>query len=184
MRFATGALVLAAILVCAPSARADAAFSDQLCPEATQYVLALGAMSQTDPAQKRYEALHATTNAYDTCAKRHLANAEVEPGAHYAYTRQASFGLVEARALIDLNRPADAKREIENSKRLAQEVFEWRRSISQAGSNISSSGSDTRPSIYRDAAKEIVAAANDMLAKLAAPAPPAASAAPAPTPHG
>ncbi len=172
---------LAVLLV--PGTRADAAFSDQLCPEATQYVVALGTMSQTDPPLKRYDALHATTRAYDTCAKRHLTNAKIEPGVHYAYTRQASFGLVEAQALIDLNRPTDAKREIENSKRLAQDVADWRQSIAQGGSNISSSGSDNRPSIYREAAKEIVAKANEMLVQLAASAAPGASAAPAASPH-
>ncbi len=175
-------LAATAILL-VPGTRADAAFSDQLCPEATQYVVALGTMSQKDPPQKQYDALHAATSAYDTCAKRHLANASVEPGVHYAFTRQASFGLVEARALIALNRTADAKREIENSKRLAQDVADWRQSFLQGGSNIASSGSDNRPSIYREAAKEIVAKANEMLVQLAASAAPGASAAPAASPH-
>jgi hypothetical protein len=61
---------------------------------------------------------------------------------------------------------------LQNSRRLAGDVFDWR--------------SDTkRPSNYHDAAKDIVDAADAMLAKLSAPASPAASAAPAPatTPH-
>jgi hypothetical protein len=183
MRLLSGALVLAvAALLCIPASRADAAFSDKLCPEATQYVLAVGAVSQNDTPQKQYDALHAAVNAYDTCGKRHLASAEIEPGVHYAYTRQASFGVVEARALLALNRTADAKRELENSKRLAQDVVEWKQSYNQSGANIASSGSDNRPSIYRDAAKEVLAAANDMLAKLAAPAA-SAIPAPAPSPH-
>jgi hypothetical protein len=178
-----GVLTLAVAVLLVPASRADAAFSDQLCPEATQYVLALGTISPNDPAQKRYDALHAATTAYDTCAQRHLADANIEPGVHYAYTRQASFGVLEARALLDLNRPADAKREAETCKRLAQDVFDWRRAVAQGGSNIASSGSDTRPSIYRDAAKEIIAAANDLLAKIAAP-PASAAPAPAASPHG
>jgi hypothetical protein len=169
--------------------RADAAFSDKLCPEATQYVIALGQLPPNDPPQRIYDAAHATTAAYDSCAKRHLTDAKIEPGVHYAYTREAGFAMLEARALVALNRPSDAKAVVLNAKRLAQDVFEWRRSIDQNGSYISSSGSDNRPSIYRDAAKDVITAADDMLAKLsavpaAAPAP-AASAAPAPasSPH-
>ena len=72
---------------------------------------------------------------------------------------------------------------IETSKRLAQDVFDWRQSIGQNGSVIASSGKDNRPSIYHDAAADIVAAANDMLAKLAA-SQASGAASPAPSPHG
>ncbi len=184
MKVFSGVLALAvAGVLLVPASRADAAFSDKICPEATQYVIAVVSMAKTDPAQKQYDALHATTSAYDTCAKRKLADAKIEPDLHYAYTRQASFGIVEARALLAMNRPEDAKRELENSKRLARDVFEWRRSINQNGSSIASSGSDNRPSIFQDAAKEILESANDMLAKLAAAAA-SGTAAPVPSPHG
>ncbi|HEY6236072.1 MAG TPA: hypothetical protein VIW69_13300 [Candidatus Elarobacter sp.] len=184
MKALSGVLALAAAAVLfVPAARADAAFSDQLCPEATKSVVALGTMSQTDPPQRQYDALHAATAAYDTCAQRKLGDAKTEPDLHYAYTREASFGIVEARALLALNRPSDAKRVLENSKRLAQDVFDWRRSVSQNGSVIASSGTDNRPSIYHDAAADIVAAANDMLAKLAA-SQATGAASPAPSPHG
>jgi hypothetical protein len=181
-RLVRGALALVIILAAAASARADAAFSDQLCPEATQYVVALGTVKPTD-AQAVYAAVHAASNAYDTCSKRQLADANVEPGVHYAYTREASYEVVEARALLALNRATDAKAVAQNAKRLAQEVIDWRRSYQQSGSSIVSSGSDTRPSAYRDSAKDIVAAANDLLAKLADVPAPAASATPAPSPH-
>jgi hypothetical protein len=167
------ALAVAAVLL-APASRADAqaAFSDRLCPEATQYVVALGKLTQTDTPQQVYDAAHATTSAYETCATRYLGNGQIEPQVHYAYTRQASFSIIEARALVALNRAADAKRVLQNSRRLAADVFDWR--------------SDTkRPSNYHDAAKDIVDAADAMLAKLSAPASPAASGAPAPasSPH-
>lgn len=182
LSFAVGAAMLAACAV-----PASAAFSDQLCPEATQYVVAITSLPRNETAQKVYDAAHATTTAYDVCAKRHLADANIEPGVHYAYTRQASYDVVEARALLALNRPADAKAVLENAKRLAQDVFDWRRSINQNGAVIASSGSDNRPSVYHNAAKEIVDSANEMLAKLAAPAPsasgaPAANPAPRPSP--
>ena len=170
------ALAVAAVLL-VPASRADAqaAFADTLCPEATQYVVALGKLTQSDTAQKVYDTAHATTNAYETCATRHLTNGAIEPQLHYAYTRQASFSIIEARSLVALNRVADAKRVLQNSRRLASDVFDWR--------------SDTnakRPSNYHDAAKDIVDAADAMLAKLSATAAPAAaSAAPAPasSPH-
>jgi hypothetical protein len=183
MKVLSGVVALAAVAVLmAPASRAgaQAAFSDKLCPEATQYVVAVSTLTQKDLPQKQYDALHAAANAYDNCGKRHLASAEIEPGVHYAYTRQASFGVAEARALLALNRTADAKRALENSKRLAQDVFDWKQSYNQSGSSIASSGSDNRPSVYRDLAKEVLAAANDMLAKLAAPA---AAATPVPSPH-
>ncbi|MDB5071267.1 MAG: hypothetical protein JWM87_2378 [Candidatus Eremiobacteraeota bacterium] len=183
MRLLAGALfcVLGIAAFAATASRADAAFSDKLCPEATQYVIALGQVPPSDPPQRIYDAARATTAAYDSCAKRQLADAKIEPGVHYAYTREASFAILEARALVALNRPSDAKAVALNAKRLAQDVFDWRRSIDQNGAYIQSSGSDNRPSVYRDSAKEIIAAADDMLAKLAA-VPATASAAPVPVP--
>ena len=171
--------------------RADAAYSDALCAEATQYVVALGTLRPAPPLgptaggdspQRVYETAHGTTEAYDTCAKRHLSAANVEPGVHYAYVREASFGIIEARALIALGRPGDAKSVLQNGKRLAQDVVDWRRSISQNGSIIGSSGNDNRPSLYRDAAKEIVKTIDDALAQLNAPSPPPAGPAFAPAP--
>ena len=175
MKVLSGVLTLAAVavlLVPASRAGAQAAFSDRLCPEATQYVVALGKMTQSDTPQAVYETAHATTNAYETCATRYLGDGKIEPQVHYAYTRQASFSIPEARALVALNRPADAKRVLQNSRRLAAEVFDWR-------------SDSKRPSNYHDAAKDIVDAADAMLAKLAAPASPAAGSAPVPssTPH-
>jgi len=183
-RLVRGALALVIILAGAASARADAAFSDQLCPEATQYVVALGTVKPTD-AQAVYAAVHAAANAYDNCSKRQLSDGNIEPGVHYAYTREASYEIVEGRALVALNRPADAKTVTQNARRLAQDVIDWRRSYEQSssGNSITSSGSDTRPSTYRDSAKDIVAAANDLLTKLADVPAPAASATPAPSPH-
>ena len=166
MRFVPGVLALAAFAVLAAAATpaGAATITDQLCPEASQYVNAMAQLSQTDPPQKIYDAAHAVTSAYDTCQKRHLSVGEVEPGVHYAYVRQAQYGVVEARALLALNRPGDAKAVLETSKRLAAEVYDWRRNMSFGGDS-----KDSRPSIYRDAAKEIVAAASEMLAKLNAP---------------
>lgn len=191
MNRSTGAFVCALAFgaLTFPAARADAAFTDIVCPEATQYVIAMGRLKQTDPPQRVYDAANAAASAYAECAKRQLADANLEPGVHYAYTREAGLSIVAARALIALNRQSDAKAMVLNAKRLAQDVAEWRRSIQQHGAIISSSGSNTQPSAYRDAARDVVAAADQLLATLAgvqasSPAP-AASPLPAPaaTPH-
>jgi hypothetical protein len=175
MKVFSGVLALAACAVlfvpASPAGAQATAFSDKLCPEATQYVVALGKLTSSDTPQQVYDAAHATTNAYETCATRYLGNGQIEPQVHYAYTRQASFSIIEARALVALNRPADAKRVLQNSRRLASDVFDWR------------SGSK-RPSNYQEAAKDIIEAADASLAKLSAPAPAASAApAPSPTPH-
>ncbi|MDB5027777.1 MAG: hypothetical protein JWO66_1466 [Candidatus Eremiobacteraeota bacterium] len=184
MKIVTGVLAVAAAVAFAaiPAARADAAFSDQLCPEATQYVVALTSMGQNDPPQKVYDAAHAASSAYASCARRQLSDNKIEPGVHYAYTRQAGFSVVEARALLALNRPAEAKAVLENSKRLAADVFDWRRPLS----TVDPGSKDTRPSIYHNAAQEILDSTNAMLAKLTAvpAAAPPAAAAPSPLPSG
>ena len=185
MRLSTGVLVIAGfVMLGAPAVPAAAAFSDALCPEATQYVIALGQLSQSDPPQKIYDAAHAATAAYETCAKRHLADGNVEPGVHYAYTRWSSFTIVEARALLAMNRTSEAKATLENGKRLAADVVDWRRSLGQNGGNRpgEANSRDNRPSYYRDSAKEILDAANAMLAKLNAPQAPSAPSGPALSP--
>jgi hypothetical protein len=191
----TGVLLLTAIAaaVAVPAAPARAAFTDAQCSEAVQYVTALGALHAAPPlgstpggasAQAVADAAHAAAAAYDTCAKRHLSNANVEPGVHYAYTREAGFAMLEARALLAAGRTADARAAAETSRRLAQDVADWRQSYAQGGSNIASTGSDTRPSVYRDAAREIVASANDFLAKVPAAGTAAPVVAPpSPSPH-
>jgi hypothetical protein len=175
MNVRSGVVALAAaavLMVPASRAGAQAAFSDKFCPEATQYVVALGKLTEKDTPQVVYDTAHATTAAYETCATRYLGNGQVEPQVHYAYTREASFSIIEARALVALNRVPDAKRVLQNSRHLAADVFDSR--------------SDSKHlSVYHDAAKDVMDAADAMLAKLSAPASPAASGAPAPasTPH-
>jgi len=172
MNVLSGVVALAAATVLlVPVAPADAqAFSDKFCPEATQYVVALGKLTQSATAQQVYDTAHATTNAYETCATRSLSNGLIEPQVHYAYARQGSFGIIEARALVALNRVADAKRVLQNGRRLASDVYDWR-------------SDSKRPSDYHDAAKDILDATDAMLAKLSQP--PAATGAPAPasSPH-
>jgi hypothetical protein len=181
MRRATGSLAfaVAAAVVAACAARAGAAapapFADTICPEAAQYVTTLRTLTPADPPLKISDASHAVSAAYETCAKRKLSDQDVEPGVHYAYTREAAFEVLEARALLAQNRPADAKAVLENSRRLASDVFEWRRPL---GPN-DAGAKDTRPSLYQSSAKDVLDAVNALLAKLNAPP---ASGTPAPKP--
>jgi hypothetical protein len=182
------AAVLGGTLACAGlTAGASAApFADTICPEATQYVVAVGKLTKSDPAQKVYDAAQATVDAYASCSKRMLANGFREPQ-HYADTRSASFSVLAARALILLNRPDDARRELKQYRPLVQQVVDWQsetetpysgggaprttQSGDQMVSRVSSGGRDStpnsrRPSLYRPAAKEIVADIDGLLAQL------------------
>ncbi|HWT05133.1 MAG TPA: hypothetical protein VN224_05205 [Xanthomonadales bacterium] len=161
-----------------PVSAAAPGFSDAICPEATQYVLVVGKLSKDDPPQRIYDAAQGATDAYQRCAKTKLSNGNAE-GQHYADTRGSSFAVVASRALIALNRPEDARRELELWRPLAQQVVDWR-----SGSVLSAVGhapaaaadiqedvatvsrGDHRNSAYRDSAKEIVAAIDAEVARI------------------
>ncbi|HEX3465043.1 MAG TPA: hypothetical protein VHS78_13435 [Candidatus Elarobacter sp.] len=195
--------VLAAALACgaAGTGAASAAapgFTDSICPEATQYVIAVEKLTKDDPAQKVYDTAQAAVDAYGRCSKDKLSNGFREPQ-HYADTRGAGLAVLASRALIQLNRTDDARRELKQYRAIAQNVVDWQTetetphnasaprageggeitaSRSSSGGAGSSSGG-RRPSVYRAAAKEIVAAADELLAQLDARA---AQPAPAATP--
>ncbi len=160
-----------------PSAAAPA-FADTLCPNAAPAVIALGGLKTSDPPERIYAAAHAAAAAYEACGRTQLADGNAEPGLHYAYTRQAGFGVVAARALLRLNRADEAKRELEAERRIAAEVVDWRlggtrvsSSANVNGSNDVSRTGDTRGSVYAASAREIVAAIDAELARLAEPSP-------------
>jgi hypothetical protein len=196
------AAVLAAGLACgalcgSPASAAQGNFADSICPEATQYVIAVGKLTKSDPAQRVYDAAQATVDAYARCSKDKLANGAREPE-HYADTRGAQFAVLAARALILLDRRDDARRELKQYRALAQNVVDWDSDtgvvapyhkpvasdkggevpFSSTPENVSNS---RRGSLYRATAKEIVGAIDELLAQLdehAAQPQPAASAAP------
>jgi hypothetical protein len=171
-------LFTAAIVACA-CVRADAVtpgFSDTICPEATQYVLAVGKLRNDDPPQRIYDVAQAAADAYQRCSRDKLSNGFRE-AQHYADTRGSGFAVVAARALIALHRPDDARRELETWRPLVQQVVDWQSEtqtsvqghrptgdIQSAGGAVT--GSDHRNSMYHDSAKEIVAAIDTELAKI------------------
>ncbi|HYW52900.1 MAG TPA: hypothetical protein VE826_02965 [Dongiaceae bacterium] len=146
---------------------AEAGFSDVICPEATQYVVSVGKLRRDDPPQRIYDAAQAATDAYQRCSKDKLSNGFRE-AQHYADTRGSSFAVLAARALVALNRPEDARRELELWRPLAQQVVDWQSETQTSVQGHKPAGDDPtfanvtagdhRKSMYHDSAKEIVSA--------------------------
>jgi hypothetical protein len=158
-------------------------FSDPICPQATQYVLAIGKLHKDDPPQRVYDAAQAATDAYERCSKEKLSNAFRE-AQHYADTRAGQFAVLAARSLAALNRPDDARKELQHWRPLVQQVIDWQaetetthdaRKPADGETIVAATGSggsgvhtnDKRASIYRGLAKDVVVAMDAELAKLA-----------------
>ena len=157
-----------------------AAFSDVICPQATQYVLAVGRLHKDDPPQRIYDAAQAAVDAYQRCSKEKLSNAYRE-AQHYADTRGAGLAVVAARALVSLNRSGDARRELLEWRPLVQQVVDWQSETQTAvqphaghegenapliGTGTGTVNGDHRASMYKASAKEIVVAIDEELAKI------------------
>jgi hypothetical protein len=184
MRTVTAVLALA-FISCSfgRASAAEAGFADSICPEATQYVMAVGKLRQTDLPQQVYDAAQAAVNAYARCSKDKLSNGFRE-AQHYADVRAAGLAVVASRALIALDRRDDARRELVEYRLLAQQVVDWDSETetvhnasaprdmgdSGAGSHVGpdrgGSANGRQASRYRASAKEIVAAIDVELAKL------------------
>lgn len=174
MKTITVSLALLALAVPAAGAgAAPPAFSDQLCPEATQTVQAVQALTVAADPQKIYDTALAASNAYDGCAKRWLGDQNIEPGAHYARTREAQFGVLAGRALVALKRPDDARREFTRDRALASDVASWEVAVHGVDAGVQTN-SDSKYSRWRPTALLVVEAADDELKKLDA-SPAAAS---------
>jgi hypothetical protein len=159
------ALALAAIPLGSPAVAQT--FKDSICPEATQYVMAVGRARNDDPPQRVYDVAQAAANAYEHCSKIKLSNGYRE-AQHYADTRGASFAVVAARALIALRRFDDARRQLEHWRALAQQVVDWQTeptafTSADVNGHEVTTDTDHRPSMYRQSAREIVAAADAAL---------------------
>jgi hypothetical protein len=177
MRKLTAVLAFALVVNLSAGARAaEAGFSDVICPEATQYVLGVGKLRKDDPPQHIYDAAQAATDAYQRCSKDKLSNGFRE-AQHYADTRGSSFAVLAARALVALNRPEDARHELEQWRPLAQQVVDW---LSETQTSVQGhkptgdlqgdvatvSRSDHRKSMYHDSAKDIVSAIDAELGRI------------------
>jgi hypothetical protein len=159
------ALALAAVSLGGPAAAQS--FKDTICPEATQYVMAVGRARSDDPPQRIYDVAQAAANAYERCSKQKLSYGFRE-AQHYADTRGASFAVVAARGLIALRRFDDARRQLEHWRAVAQNVVDWRTETTaftsaDVNGHEVTTDSDHRPSMYLVSAREIVAAADAAL---------------------
>jgi hypothetical protein len=179
----TVALGVAAVVAPAVAAVAAAppTFSDTVCPEATAKVIVIGGLTAGSDPNLIYDAAKAASDAYDLCAKRKLSDQDIEPGAHYAYTRAAQFGVLAGRALIVLKRPDEARRELQRDRALAADVASWETSMHGRDPGITVT-SDTKYSRFHGSAQTVVDAADGELKKLAASQAPASATSPAPSP--
>jgi hypothetical protein len=178
MRTQTAILAFALSAAALRPVAAAPGFADGICPEATQYVLAVGKLSKGDPTQRIYDAAQAVTDAYQRCSKLKLTNGLTEE-MHYADTRGSSFAVLAARALVGLNRHEDARRELLQWRPLAQQVVDWKSgSVASAQGHAPNPLVDVQPDVagvgrgdhrssrYVDSAKEIVAAIDVDLARI------------------
>ena len=178
--FVAGMAFAVVTFSCGQASAATGGFSDVICPEATQYVIAVGKLTKDAPPQRIYDVVQPAVDAYQRCSKEKLANGFREPQ-HYADVRGAGLAVVAARALGALNRPDDARRELLQWRPLAQQVVDWQSETQTTvqGHNrtevethmpdpvTNTVSSDHRPSVYRQSAKEIVVAIDEELTKLA-----------------
>lgn len=168
-----GAAALALVAV-APAARAAERYSDAICPEATAKVIEftdLGAQAKINLVDLR-NSTHAVIDRYDSCAKQKLSDGYVEPKMHYAQTRAASFLVVAARIEAKIQDFGAAQADLDRAKSLASEVSDWMptsqtfSSSNKASGNDSGRNTDTRPSYYRESAKEILTSITDVQAMI------------------
>ena len=183
MRNLTALLALALVTGAATAAgAAEPGFSDVICPQATQYVLAVGKLRNGAPPERIYAAAQAATDAYQRCSKEKLSYGFRE-AQHYADTRGSSFAVLAARALVALKRPDDARSELELWRPLVQQVVDWKSetettvspnspaiahnamSDAMAREQTAKDG-DHRPSMYAQSAREIVVAIDAELAHI------------------
>jgi len=167
---AAGILCFAALAGAAPAHAGGVGFSDAICPEATHSVLAVGRLRVDDTPQRIYDAAHAAADVYARCSKDKLAYGFRE-AQHYADTRGCGFSVVAARALISMNRLEEARRDLEQCRERAQQIVDWQMETeAYASANVHTDSKtilgDHRPSMYRDAAAEIVQSADQALAEV------------------
>jgi hypothetical protein len=194
MRTSTAALALALAALPFGNAAVAQSFKDAICPEATQYVVAVSRARADEPPQRIYDVVQAAVDAYGRCSKDKLSHGFRE-AQHYADTRASSFAVVAAHALVAMKRYDDARRELLLRRPMAQQVVDWQSEPEApytahriSPDDLTARGSDHRPSMYRDSAKEIVESIDAQLAEIAdltrdVARPQAQQSAPPPSPH-
>jgi len=118
-----------AVLVCTALQPALAeqpkVFADAICPSAIPAVKAIGAIADPTDAVKVADAAGNVMRAYKDCAAEALASGAVEPKAHYAQTRAASYEVVYGRALLAQGKYDEAHAAFEDASKLSGLVADW-----------------------------------------------------------
>jgi len=160
------------------------AFADPNCPGAVPSVKAIGAITDPSDAVKVADAASNVVRAYKDCAADALGSGAIEPKAHYAQTRAASYEVIYGRALLVQGKYDEAHAAFEDASKLSGLVADWvapaygytnsnKNPETAAGINggsINTMGTEhnsgQNKSQYRDSATEIRKAADAELAKL------------------
>jgi hypothetical protein len=169
-------LALAACLAGAPHVvRAADAPADTFCPRAVPKLAAfnqVAADSGKDLAKVIVTARE-TANEYQLCIGEATTRVFDEPRINYDRVRASQFLVVEGRALAATGDTKGALQALKDARALADFVAKWEPSAqdysqSNSGSGYSSSRgpADHTGSRYREAATQIVTAADTELAKL------------------
>lgn len=166
------AVSLAALVVAAPLAALAQPPSDLMCPRAVPKLVEFQDASGGKDITKILSASRGAADAYLTCLSEAKTRFAEEPYMNYDRTRAAQFLVVEARALTATGDTKSATAALHDAHRLADEVVTWlpmSQTYSQSSGtegNSADRNTDRNGSRYKASAKEILAAADDELAKI------------------
>jgi hypothetical protein len=178
------ALTLAACMAFAPHVAGAEAPRDNLCSQAIPHLVDFQQASAGKDLAKIAAAARGAADAYQLCLSEAKTRTTEEPRWNYDRTRAAQFLVVEGRALAAIGDTKGAIQALQDARSLADDVVQWDGSGQTFSQSNNGSGystdrnTDRRGSQYKDAAKQVEAAALDELAKLNAPARRQASPAP------
>ncbi len=181
----------AALLACSaitPAKAADAP-ADLVCPRAVPKLVAFQDASKTRDLAKILPAVRGVADAYLTCLSEAKTRTYEEPYMNYDRARAAQFLVVEGRALAATGDTHSAVAALNDAHDLAEQVVTWKpmsqtyvQSSNVHVGNSAGRSTDLDGSRYRDAAKAILAAADDELVKLDATPRRQAKSSPSPSP--
>ena len=182
------AIALIASSAAAPAKAADAP-ADLVCPRAVPKLAAYRDAVATSNLAKILPAVRSVADAYLTCLSEAKTRTYEEPYMNYDRTRAAQFLVVEGRALAATGDTHSAVAALNDAHDLAEQVVIWQpmsqtyiQSSNVHVGNHAGRSSDLDGSRYRDAAKAVLAAADDELVKLDATPRRQAKASPSPSP--
>jgi hypothetical protein len=171
------AAAFAACSAAAPLAGVADTHTDIVCPRAVPHLVEFQSASTGNDVKKILAAARGAADAYLTCLSEAKTRTYEEPYVNYDRTRAAQFLVVEGRALAATGDTKGAVTALQDAHALSEEVVKWQpmaQTYTQSSDvNIGNSAyhsTDHRGSRYEAEAKAVLAAADDELVKLNAPA--------------